>query len=142
MYVYLQVETKIVLNSCRPLSVSPSEYKSFVCCLCQGNVGYSSCSFRYGCSEVDMPLDSMGRWRHTRAALPMLQASWMLASSGPEAADLGLHDLPSLIDPAFQGNYTCERGHLLCVRLCRSTAVALVLSCVHPVWSSAGAHSA
>lgn len=93
----------------------------------------------YGCSEADMPLDSMGRWRHTRAALPVLQASWMLPSCGPEVAELGLHDLPSLIDPAFQGNYACERGHIT-ARLCLSTAGMLV--CVHPAQCSAGAHSA
>lgn len=84
--------------------------KAARCCLCQGNVGRTFCGFRYGCSEVDVPLDSLGRWRHTRAALPVLQARWMLPSSGPEVAELGLHDLPSLIDPAFQGNYACERG--------------------------------
>lgn len=105
--------------------------KAAQCCSCQGNVGHGSCSFRYGCFEADVPLDSMGRWRHTRAALPVLQASWMLPSSGPEVAELGLRDLPSLIDPAFQGNYACERGHIT-VRLCLSAAGMLVSPCVHP----------
>lgn len=115
--------------------------KATPCCLCQGNVGRSSWGFWYGCSEADVPLDSMGRWRHSRAALPVLQTSWMLPSSGPEVAELGLYDLPSLTDPTFQGNYACER-ECITVRLCLSTAGMWVSLCVHPAQCSAWAGSA
>jgi len=40
-------------------------------------------------------------------------------------------------DPAFQGNYACERGHVT-VRLCPSTAGVLISPCVHPAQCSAG----
>lgn len=88
-----------------------------------------------------MPLDSTGRWRHTRAALPVLQASWLQANAGPEAAELGLHDLLSLIHPAFQGNYGRERGHIT-AGLCQSAAGMSASPCVHLAWCSAGGRSA
>lgn len=86
--------------------------------------------------EADVLLDSVGRWRHTKAALPVLQASWMLPSSGPEVAELGLYDLPSLTDPTFHGSYACERGYVT-VRLCLSTEGMWVSLCVHPAQCSA-----
>lgn len=61
--------------------------------------------------------------------------------AGCYPAELGLHDLPLLIDPAFQGYYAFERRHIT-VGLCLSTADMLASPCVHPAQCSAGAHSA
>lgn len=43
---------------------------------------------------LGMAVCSMGKWRHTGAALPLLQAGWILSSSDPEVAELGLRDSP------------------------------------------------
>lgn len=101
----LKVKNKIILNSGR----SNSEPR----CL-QKQCGAACVRRKAGTVLLtsDMGVCSMGRWMHTRAALHLLQGGWTLSSSDPEAARLGLQDLPHSHILSFRAIMPLKEGTL------------------------------